>query len=116
VIAYHFRGVLDRLLHSLDMLQRSMAEYSGYFEQFLEQGGGEWLGATGLNASIHAEGVFSYLNMLIDDIARLVPLVFNKGGVTVQVFSGGPKEALLPQRDQFPEIEPLLKLLDDQNS
>jgi hypothetical protein len=116
VIAYHFRGVLDRLLHSLDMLQRSMAEYSGYFEQFLEQGGGEWLGATGLNASIQAEGVFSYLNMLIDDIARLVPLVFNKGGVTVQVFSGDPKEALLPQRDQFPEIEPLLNLLDDQNS
>jgi hypothetical protein len=53
--------------------------------------------------------------MLIDDIARLVPLVFDNRRVTVEAFSGPKNVALLPQRRQFPEIEPLLKL-DDEHS
>jgi hypothetical protein len=96
------------------MLQRSLAEYSAFYEMG-GVGHGRDFGTIDLNAGIHAEGIFTYLNMLIDDLVRLVPILFNKPGLSVQVFSGRPNEALKKQQDLFPEIAPLLTF-DDEHS
>ncbi len=113
-ITMHFNGVLDRLLHSLDMLQCCMSEYADFYEQG-GVGEGRSFRGTDLNACIYAESIYSYFNMLTDDLARLVPLIFAKDGVIVQEFSGGTKSGLLQQKRHFPEIEPLLNI-DNEHS
>ncbi len=104
----HFRDALKRLLHSLDMLQRWTAKYAEHYERYHEEP--TWAGTIDLSAGMAAESVFMYLNMLIDDIARIVPIIFDDRTTSVQVFSGRSNEGLRQQSDKFPEIESLINL------
>ncbi len=75
-IEFHFRRVVQRLVRSLGRLYQSVREW----DRFLEAGA-----IAGPNpalvfeipeeAGIAADSVFHYLNLFIDDLARIVPFV-----------------------------------------
>ena len=71
----HFIETTSRLLHSLDELQQAAGELRQCWEglqyaQSLSAGR-----AAGMRAAVAAEGAIHYLNVFLDDIARLVPFL-----------------------------------------
>ncbi|MFL5245111.1 MAG: hypothetical protein ACJ8FY_23660 [Gemmataceae bacterium] len=86
-IARHFSIVLDRLLHSLDIIQRTIAKRQDNFDHE----GTDW--TPWIQTEIAADSVLTYLGILVDDIGKLVPLVFdnerlnNKGEPILDSFS-----------------------------
>jgi hypothetical protein len=80
-IEFHFRRVVQRLVRSLARLYQRVREWD------------DFLGAGGLASTrpelafdipeeggIAADSVFYYLNLFIDDLARVVPFIFAQGG------------------------------------
>lgn len=80
-IEFHFRRVVQRLVLSLARLDQQVREW----DYFLEEGG-----LTGAHpelvfdipeeGGIAADSVFYYLNLFIDDLARVVPLILSEDG------------------------------------
>ncbi|MEW6387603.1 MAG: hypothetical protein AB1491_08845 [Thermodesulfobacteriota bacterium] len=79
IIEFHFRRVVRRLVSSLGRLYQSVREW----DRFLEEGG-----LTSARpylafdipeeAGIAADSVFHYLNLFIDDLARIIPFVLTE--------------------------------------
>ena len=80
-IEFHFRRVVQRLLRSLSRLYQHVREW----DRFLEGGGlastrPELVFEIPEEAGIAADSVFHYLNLLIDDVARVIPFVLAEEG------------------------------------
>jgi hypothetical protein len=80
-IEFHFRRVVVRLLRSLECLCRHARKY----QRFLDEGAlagpsPEQAFEIPEQAGIAADSVFHYLTLFIDDLARIVPLVFTDEG------------------------------------
>jgi hypothetical protein len=80
-IEFHFRRVVQRLVRSLARLYQQITEW----DHFLEAGGiagahPELTFDIPEDGGIAADSVFHYLNLFIDDLARVVPLVLAYDG------------------------------------
>ncbi len=76
-IEFHFRRVVRRLIRSLGRLYQSVREW----DRFLEEGGlasphPELAFEIPEEAGIAADSVFHYLNLFVDDLARIIPFVY----------------------------------------
>jgi hypothetical protein len=70
---FHLSHALTRLLHSLDLFQRGMANLAHYYSLTCDPR----VLSEALNASIAADSILHYLNIVVDDIAKLTPFVMN---------------------------------------
>lgn len=80
-IEFHFRRVVQRLVRSLARLYHRVREW----DQFLEEGGlasprPELVFDIPEEGGIAADSVFHYLNLFIDDLARVIPHVLAYDG------------------------------------
>ena len=80
-IEFHFRHVVHRLVRSLGRLHKRVQEWNS----FLETGGlagphPELAFEIPEEGGIAADSVFHYLNLFIDDLARIVPFVLTEEG------------------------------------
>ena len=88
-IGFHFRRVVQRLVLSLARLHHRVREW----DQFLEAGGlesarPELAFDIPEEAGIAADSVFHYLNLFIDDLARVIPFVLADDGAEVKELDG----------------------------
>lgn len=119
-IEFHFRRVVRRLAHSLARLNQQVREW----DCFLEEGG-----LTGAHpelvfdipeeGGIAADSVFYYLNLFIDDLARVIPHVLAYDGTeaTEQDGFGELKRMLNDGKVQAPAaLQELFAELDRDDS
>ena len=84
-IEFHFRRVVQRLVRSLARLYQRVREW----DHFLEAGGlssahPELTFEIPEEGGIAADSVLHYLNLFIDDLARVVPLILMDDGTEVE--------------------------------
>jgi hypothetical protein len=77
-LEWHFRELVRRLAHALDLFQRTLAEC----EQNLNTPLGEWhinslSGGSQVKAGILADSIMAYISILADDVGKLIPFVFD---------------------------------------
>ena len=110
-IEFHFRKILYRLFHSLDLLQKGVRSWSGFLEAGSIAGPNPTLVFTiPLQAGIAAYSVFHYLNMFIDDIAKAVPFaLFIRPSEVQEVESFSDLKAKI--RDSQIPVSPQLRAL-----
>ena len=122
-LAFHFRRALELLFYCLDGFQQKHTA----FDKFLEEGG-----IAGPNprafyeiqteANAFAQGVLSNLNIILDDIARIIPFVLfalpTKSQKSKQGFIQLKKYRLpeYPDASIVPQLKALFDELDDESS
>jgi hypothetical protein len=80
-IEFHFRYVVRRLLRSLGRLYRDLRKYDRFIEDGALFSQHPYLAIEiPEEAGIAADSIFHYLNLVIDDLARVIPFVFAKEG------------------------------------
>jgi hypothetical protein len=108
----HVGHTLRRLLHSLDVFQRKMATIGEYFTE----------GSTpdGINeqlyAAIAADSILHYLNILVDDLAKMIPpVIFDNERQRDRKDFFQLKKAIKKDinRPEYTTIRPLFLMLDD---
>lgn len=114
-IEFHFRRVVQRLVRSLARLDQRVREWN----HFLEAGGiasahPELVFDIPEEGGIAADSVFYYLNLFIDDLARVVPLILAHDGINAKEPDGfytlmkwlknGTVKAPAPLRELFDEL------------
>ncbi len=97
-IEFHFRRVVIRLVRSLALLDRCCRDW----DQFLEAGGiagnqPEQVFTIPEEGGIAADSVFHYLNLFVDDLARVIPHVLAFG------------ESKTPEPESFSNLKSQLK-------
>lgn len=115
-IEFHFRRVVQRLVRSLAQLDQRVREW----DHFLEAGGlasahPELAFNIPEEAGIAADNVFHYLNLFIDDLARVVPLILAYDGTRAKepdgfstlkkMLKNGKVQAPAPLRELFTELD-----------
>src|SRR5438876_7709983 len=80
-IEFHFRRVVVRLVRSLVRLNQQVRQW----DQFLQAGGlgsahPELVFDIPEEGGMAADGIFHYLNLFIDDLARVISFVLAEGG------------------------------------
>lgn len=111
-LEYHFRGVMSRLAHSLDLFQRGVAQWELFFNtRFEESDPGQALEVT---VGTAADSSMVYLSIFMDDVARLIPFVLDTG-VPRSVDSFGDIRNLI-RNGQYPALKALFDRLDDPTS
>lgn len=84
-IEFHFRRVVHRLIRSLGRLYRHFREWDRFIKEGgLASGHPELVFEIPEEAGIAADSVFHYLNLFIDDLARVIPFVFAEEGLTLK--------------------------------
>lgn len=122
-VDFHFRHVVRRLVHSLGRLETRAREW----DSFLEAGGigganPERLYDIADDGGIAADSVLHYLNLFIDDLARIVAIVFANHGTLAKEPDGfsALKKVLEEHKDnKVAALDSLRKLfvdLDQQRS
>ena len=108
----HFQGVLMRLAHSLDLFQSGIAELEVFFNTALEEYGS----SRGLfeTVGIAADSIMIYLSMLIDDVAKLIPVVFERTTPKLDDSFGVVRNRV--QKGEFSGVKGLFDRLDAENS
>jgi len=122
-LAFHFRRALELLFYCLDGFQMKHTA----FDKFLEEGGiaGPNAGAfyeIQTEANVFAQAVLSNLNIVLDDIARIIPFVL----FALPTESQKPKQGFLqlkkhrlpkyPSTSILPQLKALFDELDDKSS
>ena len=115
-IEFHFRRVVQRLVRSLTRLDQRVREW----DHFLESGGltsahPELAFDIPEEGGIAADNVFHYLNLFIDDLARVVPLILKNDGTRtkepdgfstlMKMLKNGKVQAPAPLRELFSELD-----------
>ena len=115
-IEFHFRRVVQRLVRSLARLDQRVREW----DHFLEAGGltsarPELVFDIPEEGGIAADSVFHYLNLFIDDLARVVPLILARDGTKAKepdgfstlkkMLKNGKVQAPAPLRELFAELD-----------
>jgi hypothetical protein len=91
-IEFHFQHVVQRLARSLGRLYQRLREW----DRFLEAGGiagtePEMVYEIPEEAGIAADSVFHYLNLFVDDLARVIPFALAEEGVEAKEPNGFSK-------------------------
>src|SRR5262249_16563293 len=111
-LEYHFRGVIHRLAHSLDLFQRGIAQWELLFNTpFEESDPGQALEVT---VGTAADSSMVYLSIFMDDVAKLIPFVLDTG-VRRSVNSFGDIRKLI-REGRYPPLKALFDRLDDPTS
>jgi hypothetical protein len=115
-IEFHFRRIVQRLVRSLARLYQRVREW----DHFLEAGGlasarPELAFDIPEEGGIAADSVFHYLNLFIDDLARVVPLILAYDGTEARepdgfgmlkgMLTGGEVQAPAPLCELFAELD-----------
>jgi hypothetical protein len=113
-IEFHFRRVVQRLVRSLARLYQRVREW----DHFLETGGlasahPELAFDIPEEGGMAADSVFHYLNLFIDDLARVVPFLFEDDGAEVEEPDGFGKLKRMLHDGDVP-ASPLLRELFDE--
>jgi hypothetical protein len=109
----HVGNTLHRLLHSLDVFQRKMATIGEDFTEGCTNPDGV---NEQLYAAIAADSILYYLNILVDDLARMIPSVIfdNKHQRDRKDFYDLKKDIKRKiNRPEYAPIRPLFLMLDD---
>lgn len=115
IIEFHFRRVVHRLVRSLAEFDKRVREWDSFLE-----GGGLASAKPQLAfeipevGGIAADNVFHYLNLFIDDLARVVPRVLaydgtkanepDKFSTLMKMLKNGKVQAPAPLRELFAEL------------
>lgn len=113
-IEYHFRRVVKRLVRSLALLRQRIHEW----DQFLESGAltsarPELAFDIPEEGGIAADNVFHYLNLFIDDIARVIPHILGDEGTEVKEPDGFSQLKKMLHKKDVPASPSLCKLFED---
>ena len=115
-IGFHFRRVVQRLVLSLARLHHRVREW----DQFLEAGGlgsahPELVFDIPEEGGMAADGIFHYLNLFIDDLARVISFVLADDGSVPnepesfndlkKMLIGGTMPVSTPLRELFVELD-----------
>jgi hypothetical protein len=110
---FHFRHITTRLLHSLDVFQRKMATIGENFNESIDPFAH---GNTSLEAGIAADSILHYLNIFIDDIAKLIPFVVSNT-YPPEIFQGfGDAKGELQQGKLLASLKPVFQKLNKSTS
>ena len=116
IIEFHFRHVVRRLVHSLAQFDQRVHEW----DNFLEAGGiagahPELVFDIPEVGGIAADNVFHYLNLFIDDLARVVPLILKNDetrtkepdgfSTLMKMLKNGKVQAPAPLCELFAELD-----------
>lgn len=118
-IEYHFRQTLYRLVHSLELFQQHTRSWSNFLESGGLAGPNPALTFTiPMEAGIAADSLFHYLNLFIDDIARVIPFVLFKTPSDAQVdgLSTLKKKILTNKISVSSRLRELFEELDQETS
>lgn len=114
-IEYHFRRVAMRLVISLGRFYQQARNY----DKFLESGGiagphPERVFNIPEEAGIAADSVFHYLNLFIDDVARIIPFVLaEEGNKPIKVEGFGDFRDKIINKKTISAPQPLFDLFDN---
>jgi hypothetical protein len=116
-IEFHFRRVVQRLVRSLARLDQRVREW----DHFLEAGGltsarPELVFDIPEEGGIAADSVFHYLNLFIDDLARVVPFILARDGTEAKELNGFSTLKKMLKNGKVQAPAPLLELFAELDS
>lgn len=112
-LEHHFRSVKDRLAHSLDLFQRSVLNWETFFNTPFGTHNSS-MQTLNVNSGVTAESVMTYINMFLDDVARVIQMVL--GPSTSEVADSFGKLKGLIKDGHYPVIKKLFDELDISSS
>lgn len=115
-IEFHFRRVVQRLVRSLARLDQQFREWDHFLEAgSLASAHPELAFDIPEEGGIAADSVFHYLNLFIDDLARVVPLILAHDGTKAtepdgfvmlkKMLNNGKIQAPAPLRELFADLD-----------
>ena len=119
-IDFHFRKVLLRLLYSLDVFQRRFIVYGEYLNTWDSKVIDPFVGNNlSCETGIAADSILTYLNMFIDDIARVIFFVMSEEPpekLQNDISSFGELKGKILEKSAFPICRPLFNELNKKES
>jgi hypothetical protein len=113
-IEFHFRRVVHRLVRSLGRLYQRAREWDRFLEaEGLASTHPELAFEIPEEAGIAADSVFHYLNLFIDDLARVIPFVLAGHGVQPQEPNGFTALKNMVVKGKLPASQTLINLFSE---